>query len=238
MKQKSRIASKLFAVLVVLTLISCCFLGTTFARYTSRQSGDASVGVAVWDIGTSKEGDLDIAVDKLSPSDDEFIKETHNTAPRENSLTNGITQLVTITNNSDVDALVTVTIGELTYAWQDGKATGFVTGEQAYSWSNGNLNGTGVSKEQAVAVLTIKFYWDASGADEITTGENKRLSAKTSDSAASCSIYYEVTWTSYDANAETADLPDAIDTWLGENLASIGCTISYTAVQASEQPTT
>lgn len=237
MKQKSRIASKLFAVLVVLTLISCCFLGTTFARYTSGQSGDASVGVAVWDIGTSKGGDLNITADKLSPSVEEFIKEEHNTEPRENSLTNGITQLVTITNNSDVDALVTVTIGKLTYAWQDGKATGFVTSEQAYSWSNGNLNGTGVSKEQADAVLTIKFYWDASGADEITE-EPKRLSAKTSDPAASCSIYYEVTWTSYDADAETADLPDAIDTWLGENLASIGCKISYTAVQASEQPNT
>ena len=50
MKQKSRIVSKLFAALVILTLISCCFLGSTFARYTSKSTGTASVGVAKWDV--------------------------------------------------------------------------------------------------------------------------------------------------------------------------------------------
>lgn len=52
MKQKTRIASKLFAALVVLTLISCCFLGTTFARYTSTSTGKAIIRVANWSINS------------------------------------------------------------------------------------------------------------------------------------------------------------------------------------------
>lgn len=52
MKQKTRIASKLFAALVVLTLISCCFLGTTFARYTSTSTGEAMIHVANWSINS------------------------------------------------------------------------------------------------------------------------------------------------------------------------------------------
>ena len=46
MTKKKSIFIKLFVALVALTLISCCFLGSTFARYTSEDSGTASVNVA------------------------------------------------------------------------------------------------------------------------------------------------------------------------------------------------
>lgn len=233
MKQKRKILPKLFAALVILTLISCCFLGTTFARYATGQSGKATAGVAKWDIGTDKEGSLDITVDKLSPSQDVFVAGTHATTPRENST--GIAKLVTITNNSEVAADITVNIGELGYEWQPGKATDFVDAGDAYAYS-GSLKGSGVSEEQAAAVIQIKFYWDDAGAEEITDGAEKNLAAN-DGTAETVTIYYEVVWTSYDLGQTTADLPDAIDTWLGENLESVGCTISYTAVQASEQPT-
>ena len=50
MTKKKNIASKLVLVLFVLTLISCCLLGSTFARYVSSGSGQASVGIAKWDV--------------------------------------------------------------------------------------------------------------------------------------------------------------------------------------------
>ena len=50
MTQKKNIASKLVLVLFVLTLLSCCLLGSTFARYVSGGTGSASVGIAKWDV--------------------------------------------------------------------------------------------------------------------------------------------------------------------------------------------
>ena len=50
MTKKKNIASKLVLVLFVLTLISCCLLGSTFARYVSGGTGSASVGIAKWEI--------------------------------------------------------------------------------------------------------------------------------------------------------------------------------------------
>ena len=59
MTKKKGIASKLFIGLTGLTLLSCCFLGTTFARYTSGGSGTAEVGVALWDVDFSGTGGTD-----------------------------------------------------------------------------------------------------------------------------------------------------------------------------------
>ena len=50
MTQRKSIGAKLFIALIALTLISCCFLGSTFARYTSGGKGSASTGVAKWSI--------------------------------------------------------------------------------------------------------------------------------------------------------------------------------------------
>lgn len=69
---KKNIFSKLFVALVVLTLISCCFLGSTFARYTSEGTGSASVEVANWKIdvtGGGTEGATEVSfTQQLSPS--------------------------------------------------------------------------------------------------------------------------------------------------------------------------
>ena len=122
MKQKTRIASKLFAALVVLTLISCCFLGTTMARYTSAGTGKAAVQVAKWNIalnGTDTmddETEITSAFNKLSPNMDAY-----NTADMDYSVENPRTNVIgdvdkgnapmlvaTLENRGDVDAKITV----------------------------------------------------------------------------------------------------------------------------------
>lgn len=113
MKQKTRIASKLFAALVVLTLISCCFLGTTMARYTTSNSGVASVDVALWNItftgnatdeSTFSFGDLSPAMEKYDGT-----ARTNSTNPE---------LIVSITNNSDVSAKVKVSQADPYFGFQ------------------------------------------------------------------------------------------------------------------------
>ena len=56
MTKKKNLIARICGLLIVLTLISCCFLGSTFARYTSTGTGTASVAVAKWDIQVKANG--------------------------------------------------------------------------------------------------------------------------------------------------------------------------------------
>lgn len=102
-KEKKRIASKLFAALVVLTLISCCFLGTTFARYTSTNvGGNATIDVAKWDIdvasgSTVEVGETKANITQLSPSMDTTDNATNTSTP---------VLVAVVTNNSEVSATI------------------------------------------------------------------------------------------------------------------------------------
>ena len=71
MTQKKSIASKLLLAAIALTLISFCFLGSTFARYTSSNGGQASLNVAKWDVSMG-EGSISVDFEKLSPSAAEY----------------------------------------------------------------------------------------------------------------------------------------------------------------------
>lgn len=235
MKQKTRIASKLFAALVVLTLISCCFLGTTFARYTTGDSGVASVNVAKWDLDitltdNTPDGDsIEYNFDKLSPSmksytDTKGADAEHKTGPK---------YVAYITNNSDVDAMVTLSADATpTYVLNNGRS--FVDQANDYEYNNG-LYGNGVSEAQADEVFSINLYYTKSQGSNYTSAEGKKIELAQQDVLF---IYAEVIWTTHYSglDEDSCVLADAIDTWLGENLASLSWNISYTAVQASELP--
>lgn len=102
-KEKKRIASKLFAALVVLTLISCCFVGTTFARYTSTNvGGNATIDVAKWDIdvasgSTVMVGETTANITQLSPSKDTTDNATNTSTP---------VLVAVVTNKSEVSATI------------------------------------------------------------------------------------------------------------------------------------
>ncbi|HIU79847.1 MAG TPA: hypothetical protein IAC67_02910 [Candidatus Coproplasma excrementipullorum] len=241
MKQKSRIASKLFAVLVVLTLISCCFLGTTFARYTSGQSGVASVNVAKWGVefkqGESEiEENFDLNIGKLSP------KMTDYAGSSKTDVTNTISgkNMVTITNSGEVDAKITISQGTVTYNLVSGSSWG-----SGMSYSEGSVSGT-PSQEQIEgkdpyttpgAILTITVKVVTTG--NVTESGGVYTLPANSSSNTNITISVSATWTTHYAESKSSGaLEDAIDTWLGENLESITVSVDVTAVQASEQPTT
>ena len=98
MTKRKNVVSKMLLLVLILTLISCCFLGSTFARYTSSGNGSATLNVAKWAIdikGGAIEGGMSVNfAEKLSPSkhdynttvDGEYTANTVRSILRENCL--------------------------------------------------------------------------------------------------------------------------------------------------------
>lgn len=234
MKQKTRIASKLFAALVVLTLISCCFLGTTMARYTSAGTGTATVKVAKWDVDLSAtdndqvEDTTVLTFDKLSPSDAVFT----GTANRQNY--SKLQVAASITNNSDVDAEVTISAGDIQLS--------------GASMAEGASTPNAPTRDQVASLFTIQLYTAKSNAitdfesDDLKaiTDENNTVTLKANNADGTLYVYAVVIWTSQDVDVtdDNGWVGDKLDTWAGINLTSVSWALSYTAVQASVLPTT
>lgn len=230
MTQRKSIGAKLFIALIALTLISCCFLGSTFARYTSGGSGSASTGVAAWNInvkggGTSGNMDVDFT-NKLSPSMDNFVSTSAEEA-RTNST--GKILIATIRNTGDVDAKVTITAGDISITKNGEVEYDKGTGITKENVSNG---GVAPTEGQVKGLFEIKLYQDDSA--EYTDGAEIGSEINLPATNGEVYIFAEITWTSTDTQGEA--VADAIDTWVGKNVTEISYTFSYTAVQASEIP--
>lgn len=214
MTKKKRVVSKLTLLVVLLTLISCCFLGSTFARYTTSGTGSAKVEVAEWNLSITGEGvgETEMSFDKLSPAKGAY-KDTVRTHAT------GKILVATITNSGDVDALVTLAADNFTSVL-DGTFT---------ADTDSHIN----SQEDIEDVFTIELYTntseDATGATGYTTG------VKVAAEGGKLYIYAEVIWTSDDETVSGAEA-DKRDTWIGENVVSVSYTLSYTAVQDSMLP--
>ena len=238
--KKMRIFSKLFAALVVLTLISCCFMGTTFARYTSTGTGTATVDVAKWDVditaaGTTVGDTTTLSFEELSPS----VAESNGTANRQKY--SELMVAATITNKSEVDATVTISAGAIQLS--------------GATMAEGTSTKAAPTKEQVASLFTLKLYTaksdkitdlesglESKALTEITTNSNSvTLKAKTADGTLDALyVYAVVIWTSQDVGVSDSNgwVGDQLDTWAGINLTSVSWSLSYTAVQASELPTT
>lgn len=213
MTQKRKLVSKLFVAVVVLTLVSCCFLASTFARYTSGGSGTGTVEVATWKITGKGEGQIDAKFNQLSPSMDEYVStpRKHSTAP---------VLVATITYEIDVNGILTLTVGEETIT------------KTAADWGTYDV-------DEIKGLFDIQLYLSDATASSIAdlTGKEVASDAETEVTAGS-GIYYVyavVTWTSDDDTVKGA-AADARDTWVGANVTSVGYELSYTFVQDSEAP--
>ena len=232
MTQRKSIGAKLFIALIALTLISCCFLGSTFARYTSGGNGSASTGVAAWSInvtGGGASGNMDVDfTNKLSPSMDDFVDTS-----AENARTNstGKILIATIKNTGDVAAKVTITAGDITIT----KTVGVEYAKDGSGITNVNAGNDGVAptEDQVKGLFEIKLYRDVS--DEYTD-DGAEIGGEIDLPATNGVVYIfaEITWTSADTQGKA--VADAIDTWVGENVTKISYAFSYTAVQASKIP--
>lgn len=226
MTQKKNIASKLVLVLFVLTLLSCCLLGSTFARYVSGGNGSASVGIAKWDVNVDTSVVSTIKFDKLSPS----MAAAASGANRTNST--GLVKVAEITNSGEVDAEVTISVGEIDFAG--------VTFGNGYVWQTDKVAGNGPSEAQVEELFSIELYYTTNNTaardNGITSGT--AITEKLAKDGGIFYIWAEVTWTSMDQEGGGTTFGDAVDTWVGKNVKTISYSFAYTAVQASKLPTT
>ena len=222
---KKRILTRVLIVIAALTLLSCCFLGSTFAKYVTDETGSAQVGVAKWDIDVETAGstNVDVNLNKLSPDDTEYDQATHASKPRSHTSDKFLVAIVK--NNSDVDATITVSAGDT--------ATCVLVADHPSTEEGFEDKST-----EAAACFSIKFYRsDTNSADaateELSDTKTATLDAKTADPADAIYIFAEVTWTSQDTAQESGD---ELDTWIGQYVTSVSWTLTYKAVQASEVP--
>lgn len=229
MTKRKGIVSKVVLVLVVLTLISGCFVGTTLARYASQGSGSATTSVANWRVSITGDAVSDSASMKfsdLSPSDEEWSKGVTRKHSTDKKL------VATIVNAGEVDATVTVSVDT---AEDNVKVYGLksdsndASTDVVSSWGDYN-------KATVLGLFTVSLYYGT------TTGANNATNTITSGTALTTLgkgntyyIYAEVTWTTADSG-DDGTAGDALDTWVGNNVGSIVYNLSYTAVQASELP--
>ena len=213
MTQKRKLVSKLFVAVVVLTLVSCCFLASTFARYTSGGSGTGTVEVATWKVTGQGAGQINAQFKQLSPSMDAYdnTPRTHSTAP---------VLVATITYEIDVNGILTLTVGEETIT------------KTAANWGT-------YDEEQIKGLFDIQLYLSDAKASNVESlaGKEVESDAKTPVTAGKGTyyVYAVVTWTSDDETV-TGEAADARDTWVGANVTSVGYDLSYTFVQNSELP--
>lgn len=222
---KKRILTRVLIVIAALTLLSCCFLGSTFAKYVTDETGSAQVNVAKWDIdvevpaasgGTSA---VTVNTSKLSPDMEDYQSGKTRSHKSDKFL------VAIVTNNSDVKAKITVSGGDTPKC----------------NVMEGATDETGYEDKStdAAKCFSIKFYQsDTDSADDATAElsgtKTATLEAKTGDTADAIYIFAEVTWTSQDATENG----DTLDTWIGQYVTSVSWTLTYKAVQASELPTT
>lgn len=262
-------AKKLFlrsvAALAALTVVSCGLLGSTFARYISTSEGDAVTGIAKWGVKLDNEFPDTTAImaveNKLSPD----VEGAFNGTTDRVQSTGGALAL-TITNQGDVDANITVSTGdsELIYysEYSDDAQTAYDSWGSGFAVAeDGTI--TAPSNAEANAVIRMEFAYstdsnsvptqDWKSLTEIAADINKqnsgtgiKLSAK-SENAAGGSFYFFVraTWTSrdkyfydfYEKDPDTAEkMSNLLDTWFGENIVAVGQRITFTALQSSELP--
>lgn len=218
---KKRILTRVLIVIAALTLLSCCFLGSTFAKYVTDEFGSAQVGVAKWDIdvevpaasgGTSA---VTVNTSKLSPDMADYQSGSTRSHTSDKFL------VAIVTNNSDVKATITVSAG-------DTATCNVMEGAE-------DQDGYEDKSTDAAKCFSIKFYKSDTNSADAATEElvSETLNAKTADPADAIYIFAEVTWTSQD----TSGNGDALDTWIGQYVTSVSWTLTYKAVQASELPT-
>lgn len=216
MTQKRKLVSKLFVAVVVLTLVSCCFLASTFARYTSGGDGTGTVEVATWKITGEGKGQINAQFNQLSPSKDAYDNSTtrkHSTAP---------VLVATITYEIDVNGILKLTVGEETI-------TKTAAAADLNTYADEEIKGLfdiqlylSDAKASSIADLTGKAVASDAGT-EVTAGKETYY------------VYAVVTWSS-DVEGKTGTDADERDTWVGANVTSVGYELSYTFVQNSEAP--
>lgn len=231
MEKKKRIISKLIFVLVLAAVVSMCFVGTTLARYASSGSGTATTSVAKWEVDFSVQGSGTIEFGDLSPDDTAYAEVDAATSNRSHSTEK--TLVATIKNTGDVDADVTIKVGE-TIAYT-GTGSAFAGGSEWTHETSVTSDSVPV-KANVDKLFTIDLYYGTTNSVESATTEVTSAAIPVVATTGTIYVYAVVTWTSDDYDLK--DNADKLDTWVGENIETVSFALTFDAVQASTSPAT
>ena len=250
-KKESRRSAKLIVVLVALLLVACSLLGVTLARYvTTKDESQGGVNIAYWNI--ADDGDLNGTGDVRATLSPNMVAYTNSIRTRQVTA-DGATALV-ITNNSAVKATVTlkITDGLVFYsntAGEDGAYPEIENGPAANpEWAGVALSDV-ISFDGTGSGISVTYgTGDAAGTDiDGTEGAdadlNKTIYTATLEANGGWMKVSlgQITWTSdltSDSGVNRGPYGDLRDTWIGENVGSVGFAYTWEAVQASELPET
>lgn len=188
---KKRILTKILIVIAALTLLSCCFLGSTFAKYVTSANGSGSVPVALWDIDVTNNAQASLTFDKLSPDVDGVSQSTDSEV------------VITITNNSDVEATVEYT-ATVSPKWRDG-----ATSDPAYVTNSGQFQNMFTV---AVTNSAVDLVLDAKNgtADSLTLSAKVTWTTKSDALDTWYGIYLESITVTFNFTAtQSSELPTA-----------------------------
>lgn len=249
-KEKRKVSTKtLIAALLVLVLLLASVLGFTLARYvTTKDESQGGVNIAYWNI--ADDGDLNGTGDvraTLSPNMVAYTDEI-----RTRKVTAGGATALVITNNSAVKATVTlkITNGLVFYSNTAGEDGAYPVIE----------NGPATNPEWAGVALSDVISFDGTGSGiSVTYGTGDAAGTdidgtEGADADLNKTIYTatleanggwmkvslgQITWTSdltSDSGVNRGPYGDLRDTWIGENVGSVGFAYTWEAAQASELP--
>ena len=267
-KKNSKKTVKLLVVLIALLLIACSILGFTLARYvTQNNQGTGGADIAQWNIYDDDDEDAPSGEGSvramLSPKKDAHSEDN---TPRTHQVTSDGSAGFRITNDSDVDATVTLTISNgLSFyrntADEDGTYPVVTNTPTENEWAGVDLidiihpelgEGENASdydsfsvkvynaddsedttvytdQDQVATTVTYEITLDANGGYlEVLIGKITWTTDLTNDT--------QVTSDGYTAEDNVWE-GDLRDTWIGENVGSVGFAYSWYAVQGSQLPT-
>ncbi len=224
--ENRRTGGKFAAILLILMLISCCFLGSTFAKYTSAQNGSSKTSVAKWRITNISENsppaqNLYTLVGKtLSPA----IEET------EGGYVNQIVfETIEIQNLSEVKAKIVIEDTTRTYyEWTDNKQEALKPEAYVGSGITYGTDSTVLTKETLDKVFTITYMFTKGGnaavANKIELDVNEKVN-----------LVITLTWTTQKLEGITpVKYDDALDTAIGMYIGSVQETFVVSATQVSK----
>lgn len=231
--EKKSVLKKLTIGIAAMALISCAFVGGTFARYTTGEKEiPGGVNVADWKIEVIEDAAdiFELTPNKDAPAANQIRKKT---------VTEG-GKILEIKNSGKVAATVTIEVdtSPLSYVMEDkeGNPAQFpeysvVNGEAV----NAEWEGVTVSDIFTLGKLTVQY----SGSTTTETGvEQGSVTTYEITLQAGESVIVsigKVDWTS-DLTGEDGTYGDLRDTWIGENISQIGYKMTWSAVQAEELP--
>ena len=267
-KRNSKKTVKLLVVLIALLLIACSILGITLARYvTQGNEGTGGADIAQWNIYDDDDEDAPSGEGSvramLSPKKDAHSEDN---TPRTHQVTSDGSAGFRITNDSDVDATVTLTISNgLSFyrntADEDGTYPVVTNTPTENEWAGvdladiihpelgegsdlANYSGFTVNVYKKGGTKDEKSYPDTDDDDTTVTYE---ITLDANGGYLEVLIG-QITWTT-DLTNDTQVTSDGYtaednvwegdlrDTWIGENVGSVGFAYSWSAVQGSQIPT-